>query len=100
MQVLRSPVLAALLHCMALEQWASAKLCHVVQGMELRNFHSSSFSTEGATYIPRAVITFGIVAHSSFCGSCTYAGGMLACVHVLEQDQDFLCCGHIFVVSR
>ena len=25
-------------YCMALEQWASAKLCGMVQGMELRNF--------------------------------------------------------------
>jgi len=32
--VLRSPILAALLHCTQ----ASAKLCGVVQGMELRNF--------------------------------------------------------------
>jgi len=35
-QVLRSPILAALLH--ALDQWASSKLCGVVQGIELRNF--------------------------------------------------------------
>ena len=35
-QVFRSPILAALLH--ALEQWASAKVCGVVQGMELPNF--------------------------------------------------------------
>jgi len=26
-------------YCMALEQWASAKVCSIVQGMELRNFH-------------------------------------------------------------
>ena len=26
-------------YCMALEQWASVKLCGVVQGMQLRNFH-------------------------------------------------------------
>jgi len=26
-------------YCMALQQWASAKLCGVVQGMELQNFH-------------------------------------------------------------
>jgi len=39
-QVLHSPVLAALLrYCMALQQRASAKLCSVVQGMELRNLH-------------------------------------------------------------
>jgi len=25
-------------YCMALDQWASAKLCSVIQGMELRNF--------------------------------------------------------------
>ena len=34
-QLLRSPMLVAL--CTALEQWASAKVCGVVQGMELRN---------------------------------------------------------------
>jgi len=39
-QVLRSPILAALLHT-ALAQWASAKLCGVVQGIELQNFHWS-----------------------------------------------------------
>jgi len=33
---LRYPILAALLH--GIEQWASAKLCGVVQGMQLRNF--------------------------------------------------------------
>jgi len=26
-------------YCTALQQWASAKLCGVVQGIELRNFH-------------------------------------------------------------
>jgi len=39
-------------HCTALEQSASAKFCGVVQGMELQNFRYSSFSTEGAIYIP------------------------------------------------
>ena len=51
-------------YCTALEQWASAKLFGVVQRMELRNF-CSSFSTEGATYIPRAAMTLGIGTHSS-----------------------------------
>jgi len=37
-------------YCTALEQWASAKLCGMVDGMELWNFCGSSFSTEGATY--------------------------------------------------
>jgi len=46
-------------------QWASVKLCGMVQGMELRNFRSSSFSTEGATYILRAAITLGVDTHSS-----------------------------------
>jgi len=63
---------------MALDQWASAKLCGMVQGMELWNFRSSSFSTEGATYIPRAAITLGTGPHSqtvvmhlcSFCNRC------------------------------
>jgi len=44
-------------YCTALEQWASAILCGMVQGMELWNFCSSSFSTEGVTCIPRAAIT-------------------------------------------
>jgi len=51
-------------YCTALEQWASAKLFGVLQGMELRNFRSSSFSTDGATYIPWAVITLGVGPHS------------------------------------
>ena len=33
-------------YCTPLQQWASAKLCSVVQGMELREFF-----TEGASYI-------------------------------------------------
>jgi len=40
-QVLRSPTLAALLYCTALEQTASAKICQLspmLQRMELRNF--------------------------------------------------------------
>jgi len=53
-------------YCTAIEQWASAKLCGMVQGMDLWNFRSSSFSTEDATYIPRAAITLGIGPHSSF----------------------------------
>ena len=47
-------------YCTALKQWAWAKLCSVIQRMELRNFRSSSFSTEGATYILRAAVTLGI----------------------------------------
>jgi len=43
-----------------IEQWASAKLCSMVQGMELWNFRSSSFLTEGATYILRVVMTLGV----------------------------------------
>jgi len=50
--------------CTALEQWVSAKLCCMVQGMKLWNF-CSSFSTEGATCIPTAAITFGIGPHST-----------------------------------
>jgi len=53
-------------YCTALKQWPSAKLCGLIQGMELRNFCSSSFSTEGATYIPRVATTLGIGPHSSF----------------------------------
>ena len=51
-------------YCTTLEQRASAKLCVVVQEMELCNFHSSPFSTEGATYISRAAIMLGIGPHS------------------------------------
>jgi len=36
-QVLRSPILAAR-YCTALEQRSSAKICGMLQGMELRNF--------------------------------------------------------------
>jgi len=50
-QVLRSPILAALLH--GTRALASAKLCGVVQGMELRNFRSSSFSIKKASPIVR-----------------------------------------------
>jgi len=57
--------------CTALEQSASAKLCGMVQGLELQNFRSLSFSTEGVTYIPRAAITLGIVPYSS-CAFSTY----------------------------
>jgi len=53
-------------YCTALEQWAWAKLCRVVQGMELRTFCSSSFSTEGASKnIPRAALTLATGPHSS-----------------------------------
>jgi len=52
-------------YCTALEQWALAKLCSIVQGMGLWKFRSSSFSTEEATYIPRAAIRLGIGPHSS-----------------------------------
>ena len=38
----------------------------VLRGMELQNFRSSSFSTDGTTYIPRAAITLGIGPHSSY----------------------------------
>jgi len=51
-------------YCMALEQWTSAKLCGMVQGIELWNFRSS-FSTEGAIDIPRVAITLGIGPYSS-----------------------------------
>jgi len=60
-QVLRSPVLAALQHGSG-----AAVGCGMVQGMELWNFRSASFSTEGTTYIPRAAITLGIGPHSSY----------------------------------
>ena len=53
-------------YCTALKQWPSAKLCGLIQGMELQDFCSSSFSTEGATYITRVATTLGIGPHSSF----------------------------------
>jgi len=37
--------IGSVLYVTALEHWASAKLCGVVQRMELRNFRSSPFST-------------------------------------------------------
>ena len=52
-------------YCTALEQWAWAKLCGIVQGMELWKVCSSSFSTHGATYILTAAITLGINPNSS-----------------------------------
>jgi len=52
-------------YCTALEQWASAKLCGMVQGMKLWNFRSSLFSTERAIYIPSSAIMLGIGPHSS-----------------------------------
>jgi len=47
----------------ALEQLALAKLSDMVHGMELWNCRSSSFSTEGAIYIPRAAITLAHILH-------------------------------------
>jgi len=61
-QVLRSSILAPLLHSTG-AVGVSQTLRHV-QGMELWNFRSLSFSTEGGTYIPRAAITLGIGPHS------------------------------------
>jgi len=65
-QVLRSPILAALMH--GIRAVGSAKLCGIVHGMELRNF-LSSFSIDGASYIPTADITLGILVqmHVYFC---------------------------------
>jgi len=78
-------------YCTALEKWASAELCGVVQGIELRNFRSSSLSTEGATYISIAAITLDIGPHSS-CLSNTldrlsnqFFPVCLSCVHVCEK---------------
>ena len=51
-------------YCKAFEQWAWAKVGGMVHGMELWNFCSSSFSTDGATCIPRVAITLGIDPHS------------------------------------
>ena len=62
-QVLHSPILAALLH----GTWAVG-VSQTLQRdtrIELQNFRSSSFSTEDATYIPRAAITLGIGTHCS-----------------------------------
>jgi len=67
-QVWHSPILATLLH--GTGTVGIAKLCGMVQGMELWNLHSSSFSTEGTTYMPRASITLGIGPHSSYNNRC------------------------------
>ena len=48
-QVLRSPILAALLH--DTRAVVVSKLSDVAQLIELRNFRSLSFSTQGATYV-------------------------------------------------
>jgi len=47
-------------YCMALEQWASAKLCGIGQGREFRNFRSLF----APPVFHRAVITLGIGPHS------------------------------------
>jgi len=62
-QVLHSPILAALLH--DTRAVGVSQTLRAVQGMEMRNFRSSSFATESTTYIPRAAITLGIGPHSS-----------------------------------
>jgi len=54
-------------YCTALGEWESAKVCGVVQGMELRNFRSSSFSTEGASCILRTAITGHILVYIYSC---------------------------------
>ena len=46
-------------YCTALEQWASAKLCCVVQGIKLRNFR------RGPPTLGRAAIRLGIGPHST-----------------------------------
>jgi len=65
-------------------------LCGVVQGMELRNFRSSLFSTEGAIYNPRAAITFGMDPHSS---CCLLVSTVAAC------RQTWYCLCRVFVGS-
>ena len=64
--------------------WNSGRqpnFCGMVQVIEPQNFRSSSFSTEGATYIPRAAITLGIGLHSSV--KCVLFAAM-ASTHVNE----------------
>jgi len=76
-------------YCTALKQWATAEICGVVQGMELRNCRLSSFSTEGATYIPKAAVTLGICPHSSFLllvSSPNLSGRRLNVYHTLTHD--------------
>jgi len=80
-QVSRSPVLTALLH-------GTGTLCGVVQGMESRNFRSSSFWTEGATYIPRAAITFDIVPHSSL--FCFCAANHIIVIYISQNTTSCL----------
>jgi len=56
-QVLRSSILAALVH--GTRAVGVIQTLRVVEGMELRNFGSSTFSTEGTTYIPRGPSRWG-----------------------------------------
>jgi len=84
-QVSRSPVLAAIMH-------GTGTLCGVVQGMESRNFRSSSFWTEGATYIPWAAITFGIVPHSSL--FCFCAANHIIVIYI---SQNTTCCLQLII---
>jgi len=65
-QVLRSAILAVLLHGTRAVGVSQTLRRGSLQGMELRNFRSSSFSTKGATYIPRAAVTLGIGPHSIY----------------------------------
>jgi len=50
-------------YCTTIEPWAWAKLCGVVQGMELRNFYRRRTAPP---LFGRAAITLGISPHSSF----------------------------------
>ena len=58
-QVLRSSILYWHRYCTALQQRASAKLCGMVQGMELRNFRRQRHRDGWAA------VTLGIGSHSS-----------------------------------
>ena len=58
-QVLRLPILAALMHATHSSSGRQPNFATwYIQGMELRNFRFWSFSTEDATYIPRAAISW------------------------------------------
>ena len=71
-QVLRSPILAALRYWTALQQRASAKLCGVVQGMELPNFRRGRhlYST-GRPWVSAHILVLSVV-----CSCVTFSSGV------------------------
>jgi len=64
-------------------QWASSKLCSVVQGVELLNFHKRALPVFG-----RVTITLGISPHSSILGILISA---IARVVILQRNIVMYC---------